>query len=300
MPTIDKQIEASHRACRRMTRESGSNFSAAFCLLPAAKRQAMHALYAFMRYSDDLADDPQAGGNPCDALRQWREAFTRAIEGRTSAEPAGVDPRGRAILPAVAQTVRDFHIPSESLLAVLDGVEMDLTPRVYETFDELAVYCERVASAVGLACMHIWGFDGPAALPAGRSAGIALQLTNILRDLSEDARRGRVYLPQEDLRSSGYTVEELRRGVVNDSFARLMALEIERTKRFYREADDLLHRLHKDGRHVYGLMMDRYYLLLRMIGQRPGDVFSRRIRLSRWQKLCLAAKWMILPPVPNH
>ncbi len=148
--------------------------------------------------------------------------------------------------------------------------------------------------------MHIWGFDGPAALPAGRSAGIALQMTNVLRDLSEDAKRGRVYLPQDDLRESGYTVDELKRGVVNDAFARLMTLEIERTKRFYREANDLLPRLHRDGRRVYGLMMDRYFLLLQMISQRPSDVFSRRIRLSRWQKLCLAAKWIFLPPAPNH
>jgi phytoene synthase len=300
MPTDAEELEFSRSACRRMTRESGSSFSTAFCLLPAAKRRAMHALYAFMRYSDDLADDPPARINPCDALRDWRRALMHAVEGGNDADADRVDPRGRAILPAVAQTIHDFQIPIESLLAVLDGVEMDLVPRVYETFDELAVYCERVASAVGLACMHIWGFEDEAALPAGRSAGIALQLTNILRDLNEDSRRGRVYLPQEDLRSSGYTADELRRGVVNDAFKRLMALEIERTMRFYREANELLHRLHKDGRRVYGLMMDRYYQLLRIISLRPGDVFSRRIRLSRWQKLCLAAKWMILPPVPNH
>ena len=138
----------------------------------------------------------------------------RAIEDRTEEASSNIDPRGQTILPAVAQTVRDFHIPIETLLAVLDGVEMDLQPRVYGTFDELAVYCERVASAVGLACMHIWGFDGAAALPAGRSAGLALQLTNILRDLSEDARQGRVYLPQADLAACGYTVEDLRGGAV--------------------------------------------------------------------------------------
>ncbi len=260
----------------------------------------MHALYAFMRYSDDLADDPPAGVDPCEALRAWRSALTQVVEGRVETDAASVDPRGRAILPAVGQTVRDFRIPIESLLAVLDGVEMDLAPRIYETFDELTVYCERVASAVGLACMHIWGFDGPAALPAGRSAGIALQMTNILRDLNEDARGGRVYLPQEDIRACGYSVDELNRGIVNDAFVRLMNLEIDRTKCFYREANDLFLRLHKDGRRVYGLMMDRYYLLLQMISQRPGDVFSRRIRLSRWQKICLAAKWTFLSSTPNH
>ena len=219
----------------------------------------------------------------------------QAIEGRGEAEPAGVDPRGRAILPAVAQTVRDFHIPPETLLAVLDGVEMDLSPRVYETFDELIVYCERVASAVGLACMHIWGFAGDAALPAGRSAGIALQLTNILRDLREDAGRGRVYLPLEDIRGCGYSIEELRRGVVNEAFLRLMKIEIERTESFYREAAELPRRLHPDGRRIYGLMMARYHVLLEKIRRRPGDVFSRRIRLGGLQKIWLTARWIALP-----
>ncbi len=208
---------------------------------------------------------------------------------------AAVDPRGRAILPAVVQTVRDFHIPVEPFLAVLDGVEMDLTARVYNTFEELTVYCERVASAVGLACMYIWGFEGAAALPSGRSAGIALQLTNILRDLGEDARRGRVYLPQEDLDACGYSVQELRRGEVNDAFLRLMRLEIERAEGFYRAAAELPRWLHKDGRRVYGLMIERYHALLEIIRRQPGAVFSRRIRLSGWKKVCLATKWMLGP-----
>ena len=175
----------------------------------------MHALYAFMRHSDDLADDPPPGRSPGEVLRQWRGALEKALcgDGMLEMGPwARPMPRGRAILPAVVQTVREFRIPPESLLAVLDGVEMDLEPRVYATFDELAVYCERVASAVGLACIHIWGFLWRAnVLGPSRSAGLALQLTNILRDLSEDARRGRVYLPLEDIRACGYSAEELQR-----------------------------------------------------------------------------------------
>ncbi len=163
MTLAAEEIVASHRACRRLTRQAGSNFPAAFCLLPRAKRQAMHALYAFMRHSDDLADDPPPGCSPRELLRQWRGALERALSGELlsgDGDFGEVDPRGRAILPAVVQTVREFQIPPESLLAVLDGVEMDLEPRVYATFDELAVYCQRVASAVGLACIHIWGFSG--------------------------------------------------------------------------------------------------------------------------------------------
>ena len=219
----------------------------------------------------------------------------------------------------MVQTVREFQIPPESLLAVLEGVEMDLEPRVYATFDELAVYCERVASAVGLACIHIWGFFGSKNLSQNpsqeatphdprhgsgigskilgpsRSAGLALQLTNILRDVSEDARRGRVYVPLEDIRACGYSAEELRTGVVNRPFLRLMEMEIDRAEQFYREAAELPRWLHKDGRRIFGLMMETYHSLLAAIRRHPADVFTRRIRVSRWKKLWLAARWTFLP-----
>jgi phytoene synthase len=309
-------ILASYRACQRLTRQAGSNFLAAICLLPAAKRQAMHALYAFMRHSDDLADDPPPGRSPFEVLQQWRRAFERALSGQSlSAEGAigEADPRGRAILPAVIQTVREFQIPPESLLAVLDGVEMDLAPRVYATFDELAVYCERVASAVGLACIHIWGFlggslSGPGrsaglggnVLGPSRSAGLALQLTNILRDLREDAGRGRLYVPLEDIRACGYSAEELKKGVVNRPFLRLMEMEIDRAELFYREAAELFRALHKDGRRIFGLMMETYHALLQTIRRHPADVFARRIRVSRLRKLWLAARWSLLPVKPKR
>jgi phytoene synthase len=325
MSTAD-DILTSQLACERLTRQAGSSFPAAFSLLPRAKRQAMHALYAFLRHSDDLADDPATmstwcpGRSPRDVLRQWRGAFEKALAGQMhfASEVLGeVDALGRAILPAVVQTVREFQIPPESLLAVLDGVEMDLEPRVYATFDELAVYCERVASAVGLACVYIWGFLGgtgsvgvpPAGLcgvgvpPAdlrnvldpSRSAGLALQLTNILRDLSEDARRGRVYLPLEDIRACGYSAEELQNGVVNRPFLKLMEMEVERAEQFYNEAAQLFRSLHKDGRRIFGLMMATYHALLEAIRRHPADVFTRRIRVSRLRKLWLVARWTLLP-----
>jgi 15-cis-phytoene synthase len=298
MNHIPNEIVDSHLACRRMTCHAGSNFPAAFRLLPPAKRQAMYALYAFTRHSDDLADEPPRGHSACEVLRRWRTAFTGALAGQVLPGDrawAEVDDRGRAILPAVVQTVRDFQIPPDSLLAVLDGVEMDLRPRTYTTFDELAVYCERVASAVGMACIHIWGFSDDSALASGRSAGLALQLTNILRDLSEDCRRGRVYLPEEDLRACGYSAEELQGGVVNRPFLRLMEMEIQRAEQFYRWAAELPRWLHQDGHRIFGLMMDTYHALLRAIRHRPAEVFARRVRVSRLRKLWLASRWTLLP-----
>jgi phytoene synthase len=189
--------------------------------------------------------------------------------------------------------VRRYHIPHEHLLAVIDGVEMDLTPQRYETFNELERYCEHVASAVGLACIHIWGFRGPEAFEPARQAGIALQLTNILRDLREDAAAGRIYLPLADLRQCGYSREELLAGTVNDAFLDLMRFEIERAKQFYRGAAGLCDWLDPDGRRIFGLMTATYRQLLKQIEDRPADVLRRRVRLSSLTKLRLFAQWML-------
>ena len=201
-----------------------------------------------------------------------------------------------AILPAVADTVRRFGIPEEHLHAVIDGVEMDLDTHRYETFDELAVYCHRVASAVGLACIHVWGFRGQEAVGPARACGIALQLTNILRDLKEDAAHGRVYLPLEDLRACGYPAEDLVAGVLDARLDRLMALEIDRAERFYREGAELLDWLEPGGRRIGGMMIDTYHRLLLRIKRRPREVFARRVRLGRFEKLRIAARWALLPP----
>ena len=291
------EIRRSYAACRRICRRSGSNFPAAFLLLPREKRKAMDALYAFMRHSDDLADDPQPGRSPADALRDWRQALEEALmypahsvcrpEHRHT-ECAGYIKA--AILLALADTVRRFRIPPEHLCAVLDGVERDLVPQRFRTFDELAGYCDLVASAVGMACICIWGYRGPEALPPARSAGLALQLTNILRDVKEDAARQRIYLPLDDLTACGYSADELLSGVVNPAFCRLMDLEINRAEQFYRDAAELPRWLDPDGRRIFRLMTATYHALLDEIRRRPGDVFLRRIRVSRPKKLWIAAR----------
>ncbi len=293
MNDFSDSIQASYLACRRVSRQARSSFPAAFCLLPPPKCRAMHALYAFMRYSDDLADDPPKDRSPADALHRWREGLQSAIDGRVNVEK--IDARGRAILPAVADTIRTFQIPPRTLFDVLDGVVMDCEPKVYETFAQLVVYCEHVASAVGLACLYVWGFSGPEAFGPSRSAGLALQMTNILRDLGEDAKRGRIYIPEEDVRACGYSGDELRRGIVNAGFHRLMELEFKRTEQFYREAAQLPQYLSSDAVGINGLMMATYRELFRAIQRNPADVFTRRIKVPRWKKLWLATKWTLYP-----
>jgi 15-cis-phytoene synthase len=279
-------METSYQSCRRMCRRAGSSFYPAFLLLPREKRRAMEALYAFMRHTDDLADDLSSDCRR-EALGQWRAAVEQAIEGGAMAS---------ALLPALADAVRRFHIPGEHLLAVIDGVEMDLEPRRYETFAELETYCERVASAVGLACIHIWGFRGSEAFEPARQVGLAMQLTNILRDMKEDAAAGRVYLPLADLRECGYSVDDLMAGVDNAGFRRLVAKQAARAEEFYRQGSELIDWLEPSGRRIFGLMTATYQTLLRKIASQPGEILLGRVRLGRLRKLRLAARWAFLPP----
>jgi 15-cis-phytoene synthase len=292
-------LQASYAACRRMSCRAQSSFYAAFLLLPPGKRRAMDALYAFMRHSDDLVDRPRGDRPPEQVLAEWRAAVEQVLANPTDAtaqEIGNSSPLHLDFLPALADTVHRFRVPPGHLLAVLDGVEMDLRPRRYQTFEELEEYCSRVAAAVGLACIHVWGFRGPEALKPARQGGIAFQLTNILRDLKEDAVAGRVYLPLDDLSACGCPVEDLQRGVAGPGFYRLMDLEIGRAEQYYQAAAQLSRWLEPDGRRIFGLMMATYRALLAKIKRRPGDVLRGRVRLGRVRKLWIAARWTLFPP----
>lgn len=299
-------MEASYAFCRRMCRRAASSFYPAFFLLPRDRRRAMEALYAFMRHTDDLADDLPLKSRR-EAIVQWRADVEQLFSSRRhggdehatpSRELSCQPPNTIAgeLLPALADAARRFQIPSEYLLAVIDGVAMDLEPRRYETFDELITYCERVASAVGMACIHIWGFRGPEAFEPARKVGLAMQLTNILRDVKEDAAAGRYYLPLADLRECGYSIDELTASVDNASFRRLVAKEVDRAETLYREGRELIDWLEPSGRRIFGMMTATYEALLREIAARPGDILLGRVRLGRLQKLRLAARWTLRPP----
>jgi phytoene synthase len=276
-------LAASYAYCERLARQQAGNFYHAFRLLPPDQRRALCALYSFMRVADDLTDD---GGTTADrraALESWRRQLHGALEGNYQ----------HPLHAALHHTVEHFGVPAVYLGAVLDGVGMDLDTDRYETFADLYGYCYRVASAVGLACIHVWGFCGDGAESLAESAGIAFQLTNILRDLGEDAARDRVYLPREDLRRFGYSEEQLRRGERGGGFAELMRFQAARANRYYDAALPLAERLRPAGRAVFLVMLRTYRGLLDEIVRRDYDVFSTRVRLSRLHKLWLAAR--VLP-----
>ena len=252
----------------------------------------MEALYAFMRHTDDLADSLADGSaehaSKADSLASWRAMLDRALLGDHIPPPS--------LLPALADTVREYQIPHEHLLAAIDGVEMDLAPVHFETFEQLERYCEHVASAVGLACIHIWGFRGPEAFEPARRLGVAYQMTNILRDLKEDAKNGRIYLPTADLLECSYSAKNLTAGVINRSFIRLMELEIARTEQFYRDGCELYDWLSPDGHRIFGLMTSTYWSLLQKIAARPEAVLRGRVRVSNVKRLQLFARWLFMPP----
>jgi phytoene synthase len=274
-------LARSYAYCERLARREAGNFYHAFRLLPAGQRRSMCALYSFLRVADDLSDAADAVELKRARLDDWRRRLALALDAGSYSH---------RLHAALHDTVRTHGIPREYLEAALDGVVMDLDVTRYDTFDELYRYCYRVASAVGLSCIHIWGFEDPRAKAHAEAAGIAFQLTNILRDLKEDAARGRVYLPREDLARFGYTEEQLARGERGERFEALMRFEAERAGRYYEQGAALAPLLSRAGRAVFLVMLRTYRGLLEKIERRRYDVFSGRVRLARWYKLWLALR----------
>lgn len=275
-------LQRSYEHCRSVACRADSSFYWTFSRLPQAKRQAMYALYAFSRKADDCGDNPQPAAARRAALDCWRRQLEQALQGRYQGP----------LWPALADTVRRFEVPPQHLFELLDGVALDLEPVRYETFEQLRRYCYLVASTVGLACIHIWGFSDPRALQLAETCGLAFQLTNILRDLREDSLRQRIYLPQEELAYFDCPPERFRSGRVDDSVRRLMQFQVARAEGLYAQAEGLHALLHCDARKSFGLMFDTYRRLLHEIRRRDGDVFSRPVKLRFWQKATLlGASW---------
>jgi squalene synthase HpnC/squalene synthase HpnD len=275
-------IDASYAECRGVARRAASNFYYAFFMLPRAKRDALCALYAFMRLVDDVSDanGPAAPGpenlaSRRAALARWRNLLDQAVAGQTAQHP---------ILPAFADTIRRYQIAPRYFHDLISGAEMDLTETRYATFDRLQEYCYRVAGTVGLTCLGVFGSDNPHAPELAERLGIAFQLTNILRDVSADLALGRVYLPEEDLARFGCSAEGLARGVVTPPVRELLRLQAERAWRFYGEGSLLLGRIHPDSRAALWALIRIYSSLLARIEERDFDVFSARVRLTVGEK----------------
>jgi 15-cis-phytoene synthase len=261
-----------------VTRQSGSNFYFSFFSLPKAQREAITAVYAFCRVVDDAVDDPK--GNPTEAVKEWREEINRTYDGKPSTP----------LTLSLAQTIENFQLSREYFDGILDGVAMDLNRNRYATFKDLSEYCYHVAGEVGLLCMEIFGYRSERLKQYAVKLGTAFQLTNILRDVRDDAANGRIYIPQEDLARFGVDEADVLNCRLTPNFQRLMSFEARRTRGFYHEALVLPTAEERPALRAAEIMRAVYENILQRIERRNYDVFSSRVRVPTPLKLYLALK----------
>jgi 15-cis-phytoene synthase len=266
-----------------------SNFYYSFLFLPRPKREAIETIYAFCRHADDIVDEASDVKEQHRRLRQWTEELQHSLYG-VSRYP---------ILNRLSAVIRRFNIPLNHFLDLLQGMEMDLRKQRYETWEELELYCYRAASTVGLICAEVFGYRRTDTKQYAINLGIALQLTNILRDVKPDAKKGRIYLPQEDLRRFGYSEEELLRNVYDERFVALMEFQATRARSYFKRAKEHLTEEDKPFMYAARTMGLIYYQLLRRIEQSRYDVFSRRIRIPSVSKLIFAIAFRLRQHFPS-
>ena len=276
-------LDADYERCAQITRRSRSSFYYAFILLPPQRRRALHAVYAFCRFIDDIADD-EAIREPALLLRRWREELDRVYAGVPT----------RALSRALADSARRFKIPRELFEEIINGVEMDLSRKRYQSWEDLRPYCYRVASALGLICIEIFGYRNPSAKSYAENLGLALQLTNIVRDVGEDAARGRIYLPLEDLARFNVSEDEILGGVYSPNFVSLMDFEAKRAQELYAKAQSALAPEDRATLLTAEAMRLIYAALLERIIKSNYRVLDRRHSLSAPHKLYLVGRaWAV-------
>jgi 15-cis-phytoene synthase len=287
----------AYSVCRGITRTSAKNFYYAFLVLPRRKREALCAVYAFMRRCDDITDDATLSlPERCQKLDTWLDQLHGAQQGNPTDDP---------ILLALTDAQRRYAIPAGLLDELAHGTAMDVeggddtvdstpsTPGLniqYKTFEDLRLYCYRVASVVGLVCIHVLGYRKPAAEPLAERCGLAFQLTNIVRDVKEDAALGRVYLPEEDLARFGLSAAELLATPDPARFRPLLAFEADRAREFYQAGHDLIPYIAEDSQPALWVLITIYRRLLEKIAERQYDVFSAKVSLTVSEKLRILGK----------
>ncbi len=264
---------------KEIAKNSKSSFYYAFNLLPEDKRDAMNTVYAFCRQTDDIIDE---GNEPVEIkyekLHRWRIEFEKSLKGQSDFP----------LLNKLIKIISKFDIPLDPFYDLIKGMEMDLQKNRYLTFDDLQLYCYRVASTVGLMCIEIFGYKHKSTKDFAVNLGIALQLTNILRDIKKDLEKGRIYLPKEDMAKFNYSEDELVRYVYNENFRDLMAYEVHRAKSYFDAATNNLNLDDKRAMFAARAMQHIYYKMLNKIIDADYDVFNKNIKVSKIQKVGIA------------
>src|SRR5579864_4850758 len=290
------QLVMAYSVCKGITRRAAKNFYYAFLVLPRHKREALCAVYAFMRLCDDITDDPQLSlPERRQKLGTWLDALHRAQQGQ---------PTDDAILLALTDAQRRYSIPAGLLDELAHGTAMDVEESEaaaqtssaegltiqYKTFEDLRVYCYRVASVVGLVCIHVFGYRDPAAEPLAERCGLAFQLTNIIRDVKEDASLGRVYLPEEDLAKFDLTAADVLNSPDPARLRPVLVLEADRARELYASGQELIPYISEDSQPALWVLVTIYRRLLEKIAEKQYDVFTAKVSLSTWEKLRILGK----------
>ena len=281
-------LQLGYRESQAITRSEAKNFYYAFLTLPQARRSAIYVVYAFCRHCDDAVDTAGSHHDKLAALASLRFNLGEAYSQRTS----------NPLFEALADVAFRYDIPEEYFEDVIRGVEADLTKASYKDFEELRGYCYQVASVVGLICLQIFGYQDAKAKDYAIDLGLAMQLTNILRDVREDLEMGRVYLPQDELSRFGYSEAELRDYAINDAFVALMRFQAERARRYFDSGFQLLPYLSPRSRSCPAVLGRIYSKVLQRIEASGYDVFRERISLSKGEKLRVTAQTWLTTVLP--
>jgi phytoene synthase len=282
------QLAIAYSVCRGITRASAKNFYYAFLVLPRPKRRALCAVYAYMRRCDDIADDESISFEERrQKLSTWVHAVHGAVSGHATEDP---------VLLALTDAQRRYGIPLQLLDELAKGTAMDVAERPgyidapYKTFEDLRLYCYRVASVVGLVCIRIFGYKDPAAEALAEQVGLAFQLTNIIRDIKEDTLAGRVYLPVEDLTKFGISVADLTAASDASHYAPLLAMEADRAREYYKAGEELIPLIDEDSQPALWALVTIYRSLLDKIAAQQYDVFHGKVSLTVREKLKILAQ----------
>ena len=277
---MSPSLEEAYTYCTDLTRSRARNFYYAFITLPKEKRKAIYAAYTFCRLSDDYSDEEIPLDEKATLLSGLHRDLDQAFEGTP----------GSPVFAALLDSCRKFGIPKDYFHEIISGVEMDLTTNSYQNFEDLYQYCYRVASVVGLVCIEIFEYTDPKAKEFATDMGIAMQMTNILRDIEEDCGRGRVYLPQNELAEYGVTPEALQAGDTGPEYRAMMAQQVSRAREYFDRSAGLLPLLAPRSRLCPAVLRALYSALLDRIEARDYNVFGKRVALSSREKLGLTAR----------
>ena len=296
---MSDQLRHAYAVCRGIARRSAKNFYYGFLVLPSEKRDALCAVYAFMRHADDISDDPQLSPEQKrQKLSEWLQAANIVLGGQPTDDP---------VLMALGDAQQRYMIPPELFEKLVHGTSMDLdipaggtAPAVVcRTFDDLKHYCYYVASIVGLVCIRIFGYEEKKAELLAEDCGLAFQLTNIIRDVKEDAGMGRIYIPEEDLERfrvglDRFTPAGLSGAAVSADWRPLLEYEADRARRYYESAKWLIELIHEDSRAALWVLVEIYSRLLTKIAARNYDVFTERVSLTFWEKMKVLSRGFLL------